>query len=133
MSVLFPPIDGSKCNIPCCALLARQVNATFASDSRMTRIRRESGAFAYDVRHVARVSCKCCAHLPRVEGVTSDVTFGPLCRLKNPYCSIFRLMHGYWHLNIHVYDLDYMTLFGIECRLSMLNIQPAKIFPVNKP
>jgi hypothetical protein len=42
------------------------VHATFASD--VTRIRRESGAFvtqilrakfAHDVRHVARVSCKC--------------------------------------------------------------------------
>jgi hypothetical protein len=61
-------------------LLARQVRATFASDSR---IRRESGAYAtqmvrakfvYDVRHVARVhvytSCTCRA--------TRDVTFG-LC------------------------------------------------------
>jgi hypothetical protein len=27
--------EGSKTNIPCCALLARQVRATFASDSRM--------------------------------------------------------------------------------------------------
>jgi hypothetical protein len=48
------------------ALLARQVRATFASDSRtVTRVRRESGAyvtqmlrarFAYDVRHIAHVS-----------------------------------------------------------------------------
>jgi hypothetical protein len=32
--------------------------------------------FAYDVRHVARASRKCCAHLPRNN---RDVTFGPLC------------------------------------------------------
>jgi hypothetical protein len=31
---------------------------------------------AYNVRHVVRVSCKCCAHLP----ATRDVTFGALCR-----------------------------------------------------
>jgi hypothetical protein len=34
--------------------------------------------FAYDVCHVARVSCKCCAHLPREERAIRDVTFGPL-------------------------------------------------------
>jgi hypothetical protein len=33
----------------------------------------------FDVRHVARVSCKCCAHLLRVERTTRDVTFGLLC------------------------------------------------------
>jgi hypothetical protein len=33
--------------------------------------------FAYDVRHVARVSCKCCAHQPREERATRDVAFGP--------------------------------------------------------
>jgi hypothetical protein len=35
-----------------------------------------SRKFACDVRHVARVSYKCCAHLSRA---TRDVTFGPLC------------------------------------------------------
>jgi hypothetical protein len=29
--------EGSKSNIPCCALLARQMHATFASDSQMWR------------------------------------------------------------------------------------------------
>jgi hypothetical protein len=33
--------------------------------------------FTYDVRHVARVSCKCCAHLPREERATRDVTLYP--------------------------------------------------------
>jgi hypothetical protein len=37
---------GSKRNIPCCALLARQVHATFASDSRMWRA---SGAKCHSV------------------------------------------------------------------------------------
>jgi hypothetical protein len=74
--------EGSKSNIPCCALLARQVRATVPSDSRIWRA---SGTyvtqmlrakFTYDVRHVARASCKCCAHLPREERATRD---GPLC------------------------------------------------------
>jgi hypothetical protein len=57
--------QGSKSNIPCCALLPRQVRATFASDSRMWRVNPAwiwrichamlCGKFAYDVRHVARV------------------------------------------------------------------------------
>jgi hypothetical protein len=55
----------------------------------VTPIQRESGAyvtqmlhaeFAYDVRHVARVSFKCCAHLPpREERTTRDLTFEPIC------------------------------------------------------
>jgi hypothetical protein len=67
------------------------------SDSRMWRahcIRRESDAyvtqklrvkFAYDVRHVACLSCKCCAHLHRA---TMYVTFRPLCLYhpRNGHC-----------------------------------------------
>jgi hypothetical protein len=58
-------------------------------DAHPAWIRRKSGAnvtqmlrtkFAYDVRHVACVSCRCCA-LPRVERATRDVTFGPLCNI----------------------------------------------------
>jgi hypothetical protein len=64
--------------------------ATFATDSRMWRA---SGAnvmqmlrakFAYDMRHVARVSCKCRAHLPREERATRDVTFGSLLSHRFP-------------------------------------------------
>jgi hypothetical protein len=47
----------------------------------LTSVKKKSGArFAYDVRHVhvARVSRKCCAHLPCEERATRDVTFGPL-------------------------------------------------------
>jgi hypothetical protein len=40
---------------------------------------------SYDVRHVARVACKCCVHLMREERATRDVTFGPLCRYLGPY------------------------------------------------
>jgi hypothetical protein len=62
---------------------------------RCARIRRESGAyvkqmlrakFRYDVRHVARVSYKCCAHLPRENRATRYVTFGPLCSCKLHGC-----------------------------------------------
>jgi hypothetical protein len=67
------------------SLVARQAHATFASDSRMWHAsgvnlahvtQKLLAKLAYDVRHVARVSWKCCAHLPRA---TRDVTFGPLC------------------------------------------------------
>jgi hypothetical protein len=72
--------EGSKCNIPC----YRRAQHLRRTRGYMTR---ESGAyvtqmlrakFAYDVRHVARVSCKCCAHLPRVDRAKRDVTFGLL-------------------------------------------------------
>jgi hypothetical protein len=33
--------------------------------------------FAYDVRHLARVACKCCAHLTSEERATRDVTYDP--------------------------------------------------------
>jgi hypothetical protein len=57
--------EGSKGNIRCCALLAWQVHATFASDLRMWRasaawiwrINVACKICVYDVRHVARVSC----------------------------------------------------------------------------
>jgi hypothetical protein len=63
--------EGSKSNIPCCALLARRVRATL-SDSRMWRCganpawmtrKIRVGLHPYDVRHVysPRTSCKCCA------------------------------------------------------------------------
>jgi hypothetical protein len=80
--------EGSKTNIPCGVLLARQVRATFASDSRMTRAsgvnlatesiwRMLRAKFAYDVRHVpAYIMQMLRARLPRA---TRDVTFGPLC------------------------------------------------------
>jgi hypothetical protein len=53
--------------------------------ANVTHIRRESryvtqmlsAKFAYDVRHAARVSCKCCTHLSREERAARDVTYGP--------------------------------------------------------
>jgi hypothetical protein len=77
--------EGSKSNIPCCALLlARQVHAIFASDSRMWRASGVNLAhmsrkwYAQNSRHVARV------HHTRTCRATiqGDVTFGPLCTLS---------------------------------------------------
>jgi hypothetical protein len=50
--------EGSKNSIPCCALPARQVRATFASDSRGcdARIRCESGAYVTQISLVPVVS-----------------------------------------------------------------------------
>jgi hypothetical protein len=68
-------------------LVARQVRATFASDSRMWRASGVNLAHsvaqtlrarcAYDASRVAHVSCKWFAHMPREERATRDVTFGP--------------------------------------------------------
>jgi hypothetical protein len=72
--------ERSKINIPCYALRVRQVHATFASDSRMwwrasgvnpawiwrTCHANVTAKFAYDVRHAARVSWKCYAHLSMI-------------------------------------------------------------------
>jgi hypothetical protein len=82
--------EGSKSNIPCCALLARScaqhLRRIHGCDAHPASIWRTFGhanaicaKFAYDVRHVTRVSCKCCVHLPWEERATRDVTFGPLC------------------------------------------------------
>jgi hypothetical protein len=95
-SLLVSVTEGSKSNIPCCALLVRQVRATFASDSWMWRAHQAwiwhighsniiRANFAYDVRHVHVHSpriMQCCAHLPREECATMDITFGPLYHLR---------------------------------------------------
>jgi hypothetical protein len=92
---------GSTCNIPCCALLARQVSTLHLRRIRgyEARIQRESGAYvtqmlraqvAYGVRHVARVHH---ANVARTCRATRDVTFGPLCITV---CSVFPLSGMKW-------------------------------------
>jgi hypothetical protein len=65
-------------------LVARQMRATFAwlrgCDVNLAHMSRKCYTRKFRVRCAsARVSCKCCAHLPREERATRDVTFGPLC------------------------------------------------------
>jgi hypothetical protein len=51
--------EGSKSNVPCCALLAQHVHATFASDSRMWR------ASSVNLAHMLR-KCASCTCSPRI-------------------------------------------------------------------
>jgi hypothetical protein len=75
--------EGSKSNIPCCALLARQVRATFAWCTRakwrtsyVNFTRNLCVTYAPDSCRMRmshpRIRRKCCPHLPRA---TRDVTF----------------------------------------------------------
>jgi hypothetical protein len=87
--------------IPCCEAGAPQYLRRIRGCD--TRIRRESGAYitqmlraklAYMYMYIVRfvscsphTSCKCCAHLPREERATRDVTFGPLCTCTQTYAT----------------------------------------------
>jgi hypothetical protein len=75
--------EGSKCNIPCCALLGRQKGATFACCTRATwrtsytkSARNICMTYAPDSRRMRashpRIRRKCCAHLLHEERATRD-------------------------------------------------------------
>jgi hypothetical protein len=64
------------------------------------------------VRHVARVSCKCCVHLPREQRATRDVTFGPLCTLKDGKSPYYR---SYCKNKIDFYYWQYSCKFALKC------------------
>jgi hypothetical protein len=81
--IYFPPVrwqfggarEGSKSNIPCCGF----AGIWRAHPAWIWRMSRKCCA-QIRVRCAScspRPSCKCCAHLPREERATRDVTFGP--------------------------------------------------------
>jgi hypothetical protein len=90
-------------------LFARQVRATCVGFADVTRIRHESGVnlahmsrkcYARIIRVICascspRTSCKCCAHLPREERATRDVTFGPPVNTLSPKSSKQRCLICY--------------------------------------
>jgi hypothetical protein len=79
--------------------------------------------FAYDVRHVARVLCKCCAHLPREESATRDVTFGP---------SVKGVLHsnqvkGVLHSNHQVTDISHFVSCRVQSGVLPMRLPARKI------
>jgi hypothetical protein len=63
--------EGSKSNIPCCAQYLRLIRGC---DARAHPAHMSRECYAQN----SRTMSKCCAHLPRREERTRDVTFGPL-------------------------------------------------------
>jgi hypothetical protein len=102
----------SNSNIPCCELLAQQVRATFASDSRMWRahlawIWRINVCHA-NVTRTIRVRCASCS--PRsscnVARTTRDVTFGPLCNFST-------IPSGHEFASLFTYQTFFCYLFSV--------------------
>jgi hypothetical protein len=83
--MLYTMYRGAKRNIPCCALLARQVHATYASDSRIVICVYCTMCVMY--MYIARISCnvaRTCRARSAQQGMYPSVV-NEIARFENTY------------------------------------------------